>query len=83
MKLGKLYKIRRGIVLWTNESNSIGAVMANADEIVMCVESTAAVVLDGRKVYRAKILRRDRVYNLPSMTAEERTWYFELATGKQ
>ncbi len=83
MQLGKLYKVKHGIVLWTNRSNSIGAVMANADEIVMCVESNAAVILDGRPVYRAKVLRRDMVYNLPSMDLAEQTFYFELAVGKQ
>ena len=79
MKVGKLYKMKRQLMLWSRN----GTCAVNPGDIVMCVVKRKEVGLfRGQSVFQHKILVRDSVYNLPSLTEAEQDRYLE-PVGKQ
>ncbi len=87
MTPGKLYRLKRPLILWTQNSvaQNRGTCHVEPGDIVMCVvKNKSAGIFRGQSVYQHKVLVQEgRVYNLPSLTASEQDIYFELAIGKQ
>jgi len=83
MKIGKLYRMKRQLILWTQDR---GTWHVDPGDIVMCVVKSKSVGLfRGQSVFQHKVLvQNGGVYNLPSLTVAEQDIYFELlAVGKQ
>ena len=82
MTPGKLYRLKRPLVLWTQDR---GTCQVEPGDIVMCVvKGDSGGNFRGQSVYQHKVLVQEGlVYNLPSLTAREQDIYFELAIRKQ
>ena len=82
MQVGKLYKMKRRLLLWTD----VGAFWPNNDQILLCVESRDSGEVVGKRrenLFQHMVLIGDKVYKFPSMTSSELNYYIELAIGKK